>query len=540
MAKKVILEAEVDTNIGEVTDDVKKLDDATAKGSKAFKGMRSAVQGVGTALKSLGIVAILAAAFTALKDALSRNQKVMNTVNTVMTTISTTFNQVAQVLIDVYTYVSEASDRFDGLGKVLSGIMTLALTPLKLSFYTIKLAIQGLMLAWENSFLGGGDEGRIKELRADIQATTTDLKEITEAAINAGKDIVNNIGDAISEVKAMGEIAIEGISKISIKANYEQAKATTAAQNSAKLAAAEVQGLIDKYGRQAELQKQIRDDERNTFADRKKAHEEISKIIEKQETEMLALVNTRVAAAKLEMDANATNIDLQVAYQQTLNERAAVLAEIATLQTAQQESEIALNKELFEVRKELAEGVVEGIEKELLELENAYKLKLEMARKSGANIEAITKKYEGAKTKIIEDNEREKLRAITGFASQVNALAGEQKGIAVATALMNTYLGVTEVMKDPTIISTSAKFVAAGTVLAAGLANVQNILSQDVGDGGGGSVGAAAQTPAPQMMSGAFTLGQGQEVQPMQAYVVSDDITNNQNKLAIIRRRATI
>ena len=42
------------------------------------------------------------------------------------------------------------------------------------------------------------------------------------------------------------------------------------------------------------------------------------------------------------------------------------------------------------------------------------------------------------------------------------------------------------------------------------------------------------------MMSGAFELTGGQAVEPVQAYVVSDDITNNQNKLAIIRRRATI
>jgi hypothetical protein len=61
-----------------------------------------------------------------------------------------------------------------------------------------------------------------------------------------------------------------------------------------------------------------------------------------------------------------------------------------------------------------------------------------------------------------------------------------------------------------------------------------------VGSGGGGSSGASAMPPAPQMMSGAFELGGGQPVEPARAYVVSDDITNNQNKLAIIRRRATI
>ena len=42
------------------------------------------------------------------------------------------------------------------------------------------------------------------------------------------------------------------------------------------------------------------------------------------------------------------------------------------------------------------------------------------------------------------------------------------------------------------------------------------------------------------MMSGSFELTGGQEVEPVQAYVVSDQITDNQNALELIRRRATI
>ena len=42
------------------------------------------------------------------------------------------------------------------------------------------------------------------------------------------------------------------------------------------------------------------------------------------------------------------------------------------------------------------------------------------------------------------------------------------------------------------------------------------------------------------MMGGTFELGGGIKPEPVQAYVVSDDITNNQDKLAAIRRRATI
>jgi hypothetical protein len=42
------------------------------------------------------------------------------------------------------------------------------------------------------------------------------------------------------------------------------------------------------------------------------------------------------------------------------------------------------------------------------------------------------------------------------------------------------------------------------------------------------------------MVSGQFSLEGGTAPEPVQAYVVSDDITNNQDKLAAIRRRATI
>ena len=57
--------------------------------------------------------------------------------------------------------------------------------------------------------------------------------------------------------------------------------------------------------------------------------------------------------------------------------------------------------------------------------------------------------------------------------------------------------------------------------------------------GGGGNV-AAASAPAPQMMSGAFELSGGVAPEPTRAYVVTDEMTNSQNQLANIRRRATI
>jgi hypothetical protein len=74
-----------------------------------------------------------------------------------------------------------------------------------------------------------------------------------------------------------------------------------------------------------------------------------------------------------------------------------------------------------------------------------------------------------------------------------------------------------------------------------GAMSIKNILSTSPSSSSNVSVPSAqTSTPAPEMLSGRFELGQMEEQQPVQAYVVTDSLTDNQNKLAYIRRRATI
>ena len=54
MAKEV-LELEVQSNLGDVVKQTERLDGATKKGAKGFKGIGKAVKGVGLALKAAGI-----------------------------------------------------------------------------------------------------------------------------------------------------------------------------------------------------------------------------------------------------------------------------------------------------------------------------------------------------------------------------------------------------------------------------------------------------------------------------------------------------
>ena len=578
MATKEVLEMEVKSNIKNVTKETDALGDSVGKaadetkglgtglatagaaGKKGFQMISSAVYGLGLALKAIGI-GLVVALFVSLKEALERNQKVMNTINTIMTTVSTTFNQVVDVLVDTYNWVTKASERFNGLGSVMKGIMTLVLTPFKMTFYQLKLAIEVLQLAWEKSPLGGGDINKIIELEASIVKTGESIVQVGKDAIGAGKDIITNFGDAVGEIGGIATRVVDGVKDISIKANYEMAQATTAAQNSAKLAEAQIQGLIEENDLLAEKQRQIRDDETKTFAERIAANKELGDVLDKQEVEMLKLADSRVASAALELSANKENIDLQVAYQQTLNDRAGVEAQIAGFRSEQLTNQVSLEKELGEVKKEILLSGLEGIKLELAELEAAYKEKIKMADKAGVDTAAITAKYEKEKGDIVKSYQKEVVKwsemsskEQLGIASQTAGsmakILGEQtaagQAMAIVQATIDTFASAQAAYKSLAgipLVGPALGGVAAAAAVVSGMKNIQAIKSASSAgvSGGGGSVSApTAHTPAPQMMSGAFELGGGVAPEAMRAYVVTDEMTNSQNQLANIRRRATI
>ena len=167
-----------------------------------------------------------------------------------------------------------------------------------------------------------------------------------------------------------------------------------------------------------------------------------------------------------------------------------------------------------------------------------------------------------AKAKIRDAN----LNNISAGISLIKSLAGENKEIMAASIIAENAMGIAKTiistqtanagaLATPQAILTSGvsaipviatNNIAAGISIAASIAAAGQGLSA-LGKGGAtggsapsGSGGSDGGTPAPEMMSGAFELTGGVDPEPLQAYVVSDDITDSQNGLAIIRRRATI
>ena len=622
MAEKVILKVVADTkgandnidklnsNLDTTIDKTTDVGEAAKKSKKGFTILKTGVNALGTALKAAGIGLIISA-FLALKDALGRNQKVMNVVSSTMTTISSVFNSVVDVLVDMVSWVSESSDRFNGLSAVLGGMITLTLAPLKLAFYSIKLGVQGLMLAWEDSFLGGGDEGKIAQLRADMKGTADDIKEVAVSTLEAGKDIYNNFGDAISEIGAASTMVIDGIKKVNLEAIHSASEAATAAANQAKLAVVANKGLIEEYDRQAEQQRQIRDDIGLTAEERKIANDKLGEILEEQSQKMLENADIAINAAAKELALNKENIDLQIAYSEALNERAAIEAQITGFRSEQLVNEQALEQELIDKKLESSDMLLElQRENTILAIEDAIEraaVELEIARQSEldsvAGMEnaeglkaAINKKYnlkKQAQNKATSDAERKLgVGDLQAAGALLGSIAGMQnegtdswKATKIAEARINSFIGAqgayNSLIEIPYVGAVLAP-IGAAVALLAGQKQVDAINATEIpkmarggvvgGHGSGTSDSVNARLSKGEVVinaksakmfrgalsgmnvagggvgfarGGATTPGEGAGFngfsnEPLKAYVLTDEMTNSQDRLSKIRRRSSI
>ena len=341
--EKLNLQITIDTEAGAKS--VDNLNNKTKESVKGAKEGQGAFSSLGNTIKSLGVISVIAGAFSFFKETLMKNQKVADSVAAVFNTIATIANKLIDIFIDVTDSVSKNTNGFDALGKVMTGLLTLAITPLKLAFGTIKLFIQQAQLAWEDSFLGGGDTEKIKQLAKGIEETKNFLGETADKAVEAGKKVYNNFGAAAASVVDVVSGVVDKASKINVKAVYEQSKATIALQNNAKLAAAELSGLVEKYDRQAETLRQVRDDEFKSIDDRIEANNKLGLVLDEQEKAMKKLAATKVAAAAAELRQNKASIDLQVALKEAINEQAGIEAQVAGLRSEYLVNQTGLAKE---------------------------------------------------------------------------------------------------------------------------------------------------------------------------------------------------
>ena len=529
----------VKSDIGEVTKDTEKLTTASGKAQKGVGGIGKAFKGVGVAMKAAGI-GIVVALLAKLMEVLSKNQKVLDAFDTGMTALSIAFNDLFGFISDNIAPVTEYFKAlFEDPGAKIKELGT---------------AIQEGLVARFNEFLEvlglvGKAFGQL--VSGEFSAAFGTIKEAGKQVV----DVYTGVDDTFDKVT--GSI----ISYVT--ETIKQADAITQTAKAAARAEVVFAKLNAQFLKDAELQRQIRDDETKTFAERIEANNKLNTILEEQQKLQREQVQIGITAAQQQYDINASEenwIALQTEKNAMLD-----LEETITGQLSEQKTnQVSLEKELLETQRALRAEGLEGMERELEELKTSYEEKVEMARKAGVDITAITEQYEKEQNAIKKagvDEEKalgkakkdmqlnmanQGLQIIGDAAGEGTALA---KAAAIAQATISGVQGVQNAFTsaNANIGATAGSFGAypvtmaalAGTFAAMNIAKIAGG-GKPGGGGGGGGGGAAAAAPAPQMMSGAFDLSGGVAPEPTKAFVVTDEMSNSQNQLANIRRRATI
>jgi len=325
------------------TKDLKKGVDAAGDSAEKMGGKTSALsvitKGFGMALKGLGIGLIIKAVqlFT---EVLGRNQKVVNAVGKAIEFLSLIFN-------DLFEYI------FNSAPKVIDFFKGIFDDPQQ-ALKDFGTAIKENLIERFNSWLDtlGYVASAVKKL------FTGDFKGAMQDVKSAGKELVdvatgvNNSVDRVSNAVSKG---VESFKEYA-KETWNTASANVELARSAKIAAAEQQGLVEIYDRQAEQQRQLRDDTSQSIASRIEANDKLGATLEKQEVAMRGVANAQIAAAEAALLANNTD-ENQIALIEAKNNLLGVEAQIEGFRSEQKMNSIALEKEQIDLENRRAEGL---------------------------------------------------------------------------------------------------------------------------------------------------------------------------------------
>ena len=368
MAEQVQVELEVETkqaekNVDDLTGGIKNLTKAvedgneqTAAGLKKVeetsKSTGEGVKGIGNAIKAAG-VGLFLIALESMKELFMQNQKVADAVNIAFEALALVFNDVFSTILDNTGAVTDAFKKiFDDPQQALKDLGK---------------AIQDNLIERFNSaidLLGYLGTAIKKVFEGDWDGAM-------EAAKMAGKeyvDVLTGVDDSFDKTTALVSDAAKGLSEYAEK-TFDAAVANVQLSKAAEKAEAINAGLLEKYDRQAEQQRQIRDEERNSITERIAANEKLGKLLEEQNTVMLENANIVLKAAKVAFARNGS-LENEIALITAKNEVMAVEATIEGFRSEQLANDLALDRERIELLNTEAESVSNlGFEKRKFDAE---------------------------------------------------------------------------------------------------------------------------------------------------------------------------
>ena len=570
--KTIEIEARVDKaekDLEGVAAGVQSIDSSLKEVKQSSSVAAKGIRGIGTALKAAGIGLVISL-LGELKEVFSSNQRVADGFSTVLETISVVFNQVATAAFNVYDQITDTTGSFDAMGKVIGGLITLAITPLKLAFFGITLGVKKAQLIWEQSFFGDNDPATVRRLKQEILETKINIEEVAKASVEAGKAIYNNFSEAVSEVAEVGTTIVKEIKKIDIADARATAAANVRAEKASKLATARNRIILEQKDRESEKLRQVRDDEAATIEDRIKANNDLALVLKEQERLMLKNADAILNAAQAQFDKNG-NDENALALLEAKAEKEGILAQITGLQSEQLTNVNGLERERLDLIDEANEKIAEDIEIEDERIAAIQKLtdfqilttveklqrdrdtalaELELLNATEEEKQKVRDHYAQQEVELSELTTSQKLNLAADALGNIATIAGEEskvgKAAAIAQATISTYLGAQEAFSSLAgipVVGPALGALAAGAAIVSGIATVKKIASTKTpsgSSGGGASISAPQRTTTSASAPPAFnvvgasetnqlaqSIGQ-EEKQPLKAFVVSNDVTDAQ------------
>ena len=534
-----------------VAEQLEKQKQAIIDSKKPLAVLKKSFKGLGTAIKGLGIGLIIAA-FLALKEALGKNQKALDFVNTATTAVGIVFNDLFNFISDNFTPAIESiSNAFSDIPATLVKVKDAIVNNIEVRFNavidTLGLLGDAIKKVFSGDFSGALD---------DAEDAAKKFVDVQTGVENTVDRIVDGVGDLVDATVAYTDSLIEN------------SKAIISNEQAGELLELQQTRIREQSDRDAERQRQIRDDFTKSFADRIKANEKLGEILEAQEIAETASVQKRINALQAEQNALGFNFERRKEIFALNTELIAIEAQQAGFKSEQQINAINLEKEQAEAKKAELEAEA-ALEKERSdaklvrqkeaqsEADKIFDKALKDSKKRSDEEDAYNKKVQENKVALVG-------QATGAILANLEEGSNAAKSVAAAQVLFDTYRGIQGAFASATANPVTGAFpvypfIQAAAASAFGFANLKNILSAKTAKPSSGASTPNVSTPSASastsglsqdalFSSGSLeapdteTIGgsAGLNQQPVQAIVLESDITNTQNRINNYQERSEI
>jgi actin-related protein len=494
------------------------LDSATGGAISKFNGLKGTLKGVVKSFKTLrvaiiatGIGALLIAvtslgqAFTRSEEGQNKFAKILGVIGSVVDNLLDLLANLGESIISVFENPKQAIKDFANLIKQnitnrFEGLLEL-----------IPNLAKAVSLLFKGEFKEAGKVATdaVGKVVLGVDSVTDSVNGAIEAVKEFGKEVASDAENAAKIADA-------------------RAKAEKMARNLI-VERAEAERKI------AEIREKAADKENFTAAERIELLKEAGAISED-------LANKESEVARIRLEAIELENSLAKSNKQALDDEANARAQVIQLETNRLRLQKALTAEVTTAIRE------NNAEQKALADQKAAEEKEFIKEMIAAEQELVKEEEAAAKAKIdldkkVKDAKIANAEAVSGAIGTLAGIAGEGtaagKALGVASATIDTYVGANKAIAQGGI----AGVAQAIAIIATGLTNVKTILSTKVPKtnvggvsvgGGGGGGGAQVQAPSFNIVGASDTnqladaIG-GQTQQPVQAFVVANDVTTAQS-----------